>query len=220
MASWVWDAVAHRYRSVATGRFLSPTTEAELRAAFVESRRTAIRTLGRGLGDGSLSVNEFRRAMRDEIEALNGVQYMFGRGGRKAMTLQDRQALSAIIGQEWAYADNFAIQAAAGGLTPGQIEARAAQYAAAGHKAAEAGRMASFEGFRAPAMPGVGTACRSNCRCSWSVTETEDGWRARWVRHATDSCSTCIEREARYGEYIQSKPGRAVPVGDAVGVLA
>jgi hypothetical protein len=220
MSSWLWDESAHRYRSASTGRFLSPTTEAELRAAFVEARRLEIRALGRGLGDGSLTVNAFRRALRDEIEALNGVEYMFGRGGRRAMTLADRQALSAIIAQEWAYADNFAIQAAAGGLSAGQIEARAAQYAAAGHKAAEAGRMASYEGFRAPAMPGVGTVCRSNCRCSWAVTETEDGWRARWVRHATDSCSTCIEREARYGEYIQSKPGRAVPVGDAVGVLA
>lgn len=219
MSEWVWSTEAHRYRSLATGRFLSPTTDAALRAEFVEARKVAITNLGRGLGEGSLTVNEFRRAMRDEIESLNGVEYMFGRGGRKAMTLDDRRALSALIGQEWAHVDNFTIQAAAGSMSARQIEARAAMYAAAGHKSAEAGRMASYVGFRAPAMPGVGTACRSNCRCSWVVTETDDGWRARWVRHATDSCETCVSREAQYGEYIQSKPGRAVPVGDAVGVF-
>lgn len=220
MSEWVWSESAHRYRSSVTGRFLSPITEAGLRAEFVEARQVAIRALGRGLGDGSLTVNEFRRAMRDEVEALNGVEFMFGRGGRKAMTLADRQALSALIGQQWAYVDNFVIQAAAGGLTAGQIESRAVMYGAAGHAAAEAGRMASYTGFRAPVMPGVGTICLTNCRCSWSITETEDGWRARWVRHATDSCETCISRELQYGEYIQSKPGRAVPVGDAVGIFA
>jgi hypothetical protein len=219
VSEWVWSTEAHRYRSTVTGRFLSPTTDAALRAEFVEARKVAITNLGKGLGDGSLTVNEFRRAFRDEIESLNGVEYMFGRGGRKAMTQEDRHALSALIGREWAHADNFVIQAAAGGLTPRQIEARAAQYAAAGHKSAEHGRMASYVGFRAPAMPGVGTICRSSCKCSWSVTETEDGWRARWVRHASDSCETCVSREAQYGEYIQSKPGRAVPVGDAVGLM-
>lgn len=219
MAKWQFDQSAHRYRNTATGRFLSPTTDAELRAEFVQARKDAIARLGRGLGDGSLTVNGFRRAFRDEIEALHGVEFMFGRGGRKAMTLDDRQRLSGMIAREWAHADDFVIQAAAGQLSARQIEARATMYASAGHKAAEAGRMASYVGFRPPAMPGVGTICRSNCRCSWVVVETENGWRARWVRHASDSCETCIAREQRYGEYIQSKPGRAVPVGDAVAVF-
>ena len=219
MTDWQYDASTHRYRDKSTGRFLSPTTHAELRAAFVEARRESIKGLGAGLADGSLTVNEFRRALRDEIEALHGVEFMFGRGGRKAMTFEDRQLLSAMIAREWQYADNFVIEASAGTLTARQIEARAALYASAGHKAAEAGRMAGYVGFRLPVMPGQGTICRSNCKCTWSVTETDDGWRARWVRHASDSCQTCLDRESRYAQYIQSKPGRAVAVGDAVGVL-
>lgn len=51
-----------------------------------------------------------------------------------------------------------------------------------------------------PAMPAEGTACYTNCKCSWEV-DTLDGdnsYDAYWRRGADDSCQTCIQREAEW----------------------
>lgn len=53
-----------------------------------------------------------------------------------------------------------------------------------------------------PAMPGDGTtACLTNCKCAWSVTEldSENNYDAYWVYGATERhCQSCRERESQW----------------------
>lgn len=209
MAEWRWDERTHRYHAP-SGRFLSPTTDADLREQVISAYRQQMADLGQRFGSGDLSVTGFRAGMRELIEKTNGLEYMFGRGGRNAMTVNDRTALRQIVADEWRYLDQFARQASFGGLSQAQIEARARMYANAGHRSAEAGRAASYSGLTLPAFPGVGTDCRSNCRCSWDIKETEFAWTAYWRRHASDSCATCVSRESAYKPYTQPKGLRVV----------
>lgn len=56
----------------------------------------------------------------------------------------------------------------------------------------------AFTGFaKMPGWPGEGTACLTNCRCSWD--ELGPGHFA-WVRHVDDSCSTCLERGVKWAD--------------------
>lgn len=48
-----------------------------------------------------------------------------------------------------------------------------------------------------PAMPGEGTDCLTNCKCSWEVSQLEgdNNYDAYWRRSVDDSCATCRQRE-------------------------
>jgi hypothetical protein len=44
-------------------------------------------------------------------------------------------------------------------------------------------------------MPAEGTDCQNNCKCLWDIKKIgDDSYSCTWVRHADDSCATCIER--------------------------
>ena len=53
-----------------------------------------------------------------------------------------------------------------------------------------------------PAMPGDGTtACLTNCKCAWSVTELDgdNNYDAYWVYGASERhCQGCIERQSQW----------------------
>lgn len=206
MADWRWDESARRYRRP-DGRFLSPTTEAGLREQVIAEQRATMQAAAERMGAGDMSVQDFRAEMRELIARTNGVEYMFGRGGRNAMTADDRAALRGLIADEWRYLDEFARAAGNGELSAAQITARAAMYANAGHRAQQAGRGATYAGLRLPTYPGVDTECRSNCRCSWRVEEDDAEWRAYWTLAAAEHCDTCVGRAARYAPYAQAKRG-------------
>lgn len=53
-----------------------------------------------------------------------------------------------------------------------------------------------------PAMPGDGTTqCYTNCGCAWDIQELDGDGNADayWRRSKSDSCQTCVEREAQWG---------------------
>ena len=51
-----------------------------------------------------------------------------------------------------------------------------------------------------PALPGQGTACLTNCRCSWRSREVGNGLITLWTweRFSRDSCHTCVERGLKW----------------------
>lgn len=56
-------------------------------------------------------------------------------------------------------------------------------------------------GWPLPAMPGDGTSqCLTHCGCAWDVQELdgEGNADAYWRRAKSDSCQTCVEREAQW----------------------
>lgn len=196
---------AHRYRDKASGRFVSPTVIEELRDQVLASQREAMAELARKLAEREISVRVFEESMRDRIKAAQTLDYAFGRGGRQAMTAEDRQALGALVADQYTYLRSFAEDAAAGRMTAGQIRARADLYGASANLAFERGRAASYRGLDLPAQPGQGTVCKSRCRCSWDIQESETEYRAYWRLHASESCETCVGRASAYSPYVQPK---------------
>lgn len=86
-----------------------------------------------------------------------------------------------------------------------QIVQRARLYAGATVNGFARGQ-ASAHGVRdrLPAHPADGgTPCRSNCRCNWSIVETDTGWEATWQTESDGQvCSGCASRGAMWSPLV------------------
>lgn len=212
---WEWSSESKRYRDKDTGQFLSASSALELRDDFVARQREAMAELGRRLGAEEITIQRFERDFRERIRLANVTEYVYGRGGQNAMTPSDREALAELVKDQWQHLNKFTKDVQAGSLSPARIEARAKLYGGAGTTAYERGRMAAHVGLRLPALPAQGTDCKAACKCSWSIEEDESEWRCTWVRHASDSCETCVSRASQYSPYVQSKTERMLRVVEA-----
>lgn len=102
-----------------------------------------------------------------------------------------------------AFLENFAADILATGWLPAYA-ARARMYglsSKAGYWTADTARQAAGRFLPLPAMPGEGTQCLTNCKCSWeivTVNSDSNDYDAYWRRHASDSCQTCVQREAAW----------------------
>lgn len=211
-----WVESAHRYRDKQTGRFVSPTTIGELRDVVQSAQREAMADLARRLSEREITVAAFETGMRERIMVAQGVSFMFGRGGRQAMTADDRQALGELVAEQYGYLRGFAEDAAAGRMTAGQIRARSDLYGASAGGAYWRGRAASFDGLNLPGYPRDGqTPCRSRCQCSWSIDETEDEYEATWKLSSAEHCPGCVSRASRWSPYRQPKQQRMLRVVEA-----
>lgn len=122
---------------------------------------------------------------------------MVGQGSTD-ITPDIAQLLSNTVDVQLAFLDNFVrvIEAAAEPQWA-MWNARAQQYAlspksswAEGDVIRQAGRVLPL-----PAMPCQGTQCGNNCLCAWKIEKTGDNsYTAAWIRHADDSCQTCVIR--------------------------
>lgn len=205
MPEWQYDSASKRYRNKASGRYLSAAASVDLRDDFVQRQRAGLTTLAERLGAQEVSVQAWEAEMRTAVRQIHAVEYAFGRGGTNALTEADDLAIRGLVSDQWAYLHTFAEDVRAGLLSEGQIRARANQYAASSRQAYERGRAASF-GVQLPAYPGQGTACKSACRCTWTIVETDDEFRCTWTRHATDSCETCTSRASSWAPLVIAKP--------------
>lgn len=192
---WAFDAVSRRYRDVRSGQFLSASTSVELRNdVLARTRMEAANTTDRLIG-GRITVSEWERAMRTQVRESYATQFAFGRGGRDAMTRDDRKALGKLIDEQHAYLRDFAGAIADGELSGGQIAARAAMYLNGSAGAYERGHGAAYGMPELDHYPGDGsTQCLSNCLCSLEIEPTDGGWDVTWVLGdpATESCDDCV----------------------------
>jgi hypothetical protein len=207
VGDWEYSQSARRYRNTASGRFISAATVRQLRDDFVTSRKEAVADLADQLAAGDLTVQDWLRAMRAEVQAANLGEFVFGRGGVNAMAADDIDAVSRAVEGQFAYLQRFAEQLANGDLTAAQVAARAQLYAAAARQAFERGRAAAFGNPPLPTYPTVGSECRANCRCEWSIRETDTAWECTWVldTSGTDNCETCRERAREYAPLVIAK---------------
>ena len=83
-------------------------------------------------------------------------------------------------------------------MSPAQIYARADMYGSAVRSSFFNG---ATKGLPLPVMPGEGTQCLTNCKCSWQINTIDDVNGDRdcfWRRSVKDSCQTCIIREQEW----------------------
>lgn len=126
---FTWNPGAARYRSVATGQFVSREyVQRALEARFAESAaRMRAYTDAMLIGEAPLDV--WREAMAVEIRRAHVQATALGRGGWAQATPADWGGAGARIRGEYEYLRKFAEDIAAGRLSEAQIRSRMELYA-------------------------------------------------------------------------------------------
>lgn len=200
---WTYDEQRHRYRDVATGRLLSVTASIEIRDDFIRRMTDGVVLATRALARGLVPLAEWEGRVLGQLTRLHTAAFLFGRGGRNAITARDKAAVRQIVAGQAEYLRGFARDVASGGLSGPQMEARVSQYVRATAGTVEAGKVASYRDLSLPVMPGDGgSVCGANCACTWSIVETAAEWRCTWTLNAQESCPDCRERAARYAPLV------------------
>lgn len=202
MAEWRWSAGARRYQGP-DGRFLSAADTAELRNDFLGKQREAMLELGRKLGADEITVPQFERAMRERIKLSTTTEFVYGRGGRQAMTPEDRQAIAELVKAQHVYLNDFAKAAADGQLSAAQIQNRAGMYASAGIHAHASGEAAAWEGSDHEELNVRGASAQP---CDECPVLSARGWVAGGSlplpgsRECASRCRCHLERRAKAQE--------------------
>lgn len=166
----------------------------------IERAISQVDDLSRQVASGSLAPDEWQAAMERLIARYFQTAAMAGLGAEDISLLEP--AISRMVDIQNDYLANFKAEIVSGGWVDA-FAARAAMYASAikqgywlGDVVKQVGRVIPL-----PAMPSEGTQCLSNCKCAWrieTVNADRGDYDAYWRRHASDSCQTCVEREAQW----------------------
>lgn len=206
---WTWDQNNKRYRSTETGRYVGPRQMTELRDEFIQAKSDVAQSLANDLANGKASLQEMEVAFRREIKTVFVDQYVMAKGGRNAMTQADWGAVGQMVREQYAFAHDFARDIADGKLSEAQIANRVQSYFNSSTQAFERGHTASYGVPTLPEYPADGSqTCRSNCRCSWGIEETDDAWNCTWMTSAGESCPTCTDNAKKWAPLIVMKAGR------------
>jgi len=115
--------------------------------------------------------------------------------GMRALARPDRDLLLSRLTEQRRYLANFANDVQRGALTPAQIVARAALYAAATRATYSAAR---WSDAYLPAHPGDGSSeCLVHCQCQW--VQRADGYY--WTLGTSEHCPTCLRRASEWSPY-------------------
>lgn len=145
-----------------------------------------------------ITIDEWHPAMQ-KLLATSNIAALFAGQGSRAFTEASKKYTTDFLKAQFTFLQNFAVEVQTteeykAGWTP-----RAEMYAKAIRAPYEAGRTKMLP---LPAMPADGTTqCRTNCKCTWRIewiNEEQGDADCYWVRHADDSCQTCVERARRW----------------------
>ncbi len=140
-------------------------------------------------------IDDWLDAMRKAIATYHQASAMVATDGQPLNDVQQAKVDQQIV-QQIQYLDQFGIRIRTDPDFDRSMLARSEMYA-------KAVRSTYFQAkinfLPLPAMPGEGTICHTNCKCGWEivpVNEEAGDFDCYWRRGATDSCSTCLAREA------------------------
>lgn len=192
-----YDAAAKRYRDATTGKFVPKGTINRFRDDMIDQSMARIDDLTSRMLNGGLSLDDWRLAMRAEIKTTTIAEYLLGRGGRNAMTQSDWGKIGAELRKQYRYLERFAAEIHNGTLSDKEIAARARMYTAGANSSFGRGQASAWR-VQLPAYPGDGsTQCKSYCRCSWVMSETDTEIMASWTLGGSkEKCPDC-QRRAR-----------------------
>lgn len=193
---WSYNPKTHNYH--VNGRFVAFDKIIDMAYAYADASGDVAAGLASQVVTGALRVDHWETTMRQALKTQYINQYVVGRGGLPQMTFRDWGIIGNMVKDQYHYLNGFAADIASGRLSEAQIQARARMYINAAHEAFERARTEAFGMPRLPAYPGDGqTACLTNCRCNWIITEVQDkdgkttGWRATWRLNPADHCGDC-----------------------------
>lgn len=209
---WIWDARLGRYRNERTGRLLPAKRIQQMRDTLLDAAGAVVAGLADRLDSGDSIVGTWQQGMRDAIKAIFGAQYVFGRGGLKAMQPKDWAAVGELVSQQYDFLDGFVADVKSGKLSQPQIRVRVQLYVGSAVQAHEAGKAAALD-VELPAQPGDGSSeCMANDRCTWHLRRRKDGKvEATWVADLDErTCKTCRKRAKDWNPLVLT-PGEPAP---------
>lgn len=184
-----------------------------MRDRLLDAANAIVVGLAQRLANNDWTVGVWEQAMRDTIKAIFGAEYVFGRGGLKAMQPTDWQRVANLVSDQYAFLEKFADEVAAGKLSQPQITIRAQMYVGSSVQAHETGKAAAFA-VELPAQPGDGSSeCLGNDRCTWFLRRRADGKvEATWVPEDLGPrlCATCRKRAKDWNPLVLT-PGQPAP---------
>lgn len=169
---YTWSDTSQRYRDSRTGRFVSAAAVRDELDKSIDASAKAIREATEGLRAGTLALSAWQLVMADEIRNGHLASTALARGGWSRLTVEDYRAASKAVAEQYKFLRNFAADVASGKQKlDGTLIRRAELYTMAAR--------GQYEDTRREAEAERGL--------------TEE----RRIRHARDSCETCIEEERK-----------------------
>lgn len=203
---WTWDDISHRYRNIATGRYLSARQMLGLRDQFVDAMKAKSDALVHRLAAGDISSQQWVLEMRKQIKTTYIDEYVLARGGRQNMTQRDWGIIGHMTRDQYGYLSKLEQDLRDGKLSEAQASARARMYIESGTQAYERGRSEGLGMPRLPAYPGDGqTICRANCRCNWHIEDVGNAWSCTWTLGHAEHCEDCVTNAARWAPLMIGK---------------
>ena len=205
---YTWDPRSRRYRDVDSGRFISVDVATTIRDRVLDAQAVRAGYLVDSLVDGTMTVQAFDRELRARVKRVYVTEYLLGRGGRYAMTADDRQVLGDLVHESSVFVRSFVERVAAGDFTEAEVRSRTRGHVSAAVKAHERAKARSYSAdLDLPAYPGDGsTKCVGNCRCRWDVREKDDQWEATWkTKGGAGGCEDCERRGGEWNPFVQTK---------------
>ena len=155
---------------------------------------TAIKDLTTQLEAGSIPVEDWQAGMQELLATYHLAAYMAGIDSAE-LNQAAVDAIQPTLADQLGYLDNFALVIKSASEFDPAFYSRADMYAGSIVTEYWEGKVGNLP---LPAMPGQGTQCLSNCRCSWRiepVDEANGDFDAYWeLEEGADHCQTCDQR--------------------------
>ena len=167
----------------------------------IEDANGRIDQLSAQMEAGSISIDQWESQMETILSETFEDAARAGADSPDVEALND--SLENFVAIQLAFLANFAADIAANGWQPA-YRSRAQMYGEAikqSYWVADVYKRAGNRVLPLPAMPAEGTQCLSHCGCKWrvvTVNAENNDYDAYWERLKTDSCQTCVEREAQW----------------------
>lgn len=164
---------------------------------LVNETETDIYNLMSALEVDAISLDDWDDEMQQVLTRHHMTSYMLGQGGA-GLGAVETAALAVTISEQLEYLRNFKLIMQSSDEFMAGWYARAEMYASAMNSTYWSGKTKIWP---LPAMPGQGTDCLTNCRCSWKEdninAETGDGdfyWELDPFVADEQHCETCLMR--------------------------
>lgn len=163
-------------------------------AALLDNYNSEVTALMARLEAGKVTTAAWTEEMQRLLARYSQAARMLGSDGITLMPTEIT-AIRAWLDEQFNYLAGFeeVIQAAGGEYDPAWLP-RAQMYGASTVTEYWEGRTS---GLPLPAMPGQGTQCLSNCKCSWDIqwlNKAKGDADCYWKLHPAEHCQTCETR--------------------------
>jgi len=183
VAGFTYDKSSARYRSAASGRFVSrETIRGALERALSRAKRE-IDLTSAALQSGTISVEQWREVMAVQVKSSHLYAAAIPRGGWAQMTQADFGRVGRLLRFQYERLNKFALELGQGRPLTGAFRVRARMYAGAS--------MTAYHEQERVEMRRIGLTLERN------------------VRTRGDSCAGCVDQSARGWVRI----GQLVPIG-------